>query len=398
MTSSASYSNKFKLVLILILCLLLSPTLADTQEIRKGNPVTKGEKTRIAVFPPENLSGTVAPVKEIRQIFIEKLRAKGVYVLDEEALEKFMAKHRIRYAGGIDREIAKAFQQEIDIDGVLITSLEFYSDANPPKISLISRLVSTGDTPSILWMEGVGLAGDDSRGLLDLGLIEDPRILLDKAMKAMFDSLNKYLTTGAEREETYHAKRKFRPHVSYRSPALDPERKFTVAIAPFINLSGRKYAGDIMVLHLARELKKFDTFNVAELGTVRQAFLELRIIMDQGISLTNADSVLSLLNADLILSGDVTDYEDYQGIWGKPKVSFSAQLIEKKSREVVWSSYSYNEGDDGVFFFDLGRVNTASVMVSQMVRWIGEMLAKGIEEKPPSEELIKLPVPEITSY
>jgi hypothetical protein len=104
------------------------------------------------------------------------------------------------------------------------------------------------------------------------------------------------------------------------------------------------------------------------------------------------------LNADLILSGDVTDYEDYQGIWGKPKVSFSAQLIEKKSREVVWSSYSYNEGDDGVFFFDLGRVNTASVMVSQMVRWIGEMLAKGIEEKPPSEELIKLPVPEITSY
>jgi TolB-like protein len=374
MTSLPSCSNKFKLLLILILCLLLSPTLADTEEIRKGIPVTKGEKIRIAVFPLENLSGVVAPVREIREIFIEKLRAKGVNVLDEEALEKFMAKYRIRYAGGIEGEIAKAFQQEVGIGGVLMTSLEFYSDANPPKISLISRLVSTGDNPSILWMDGVGLAGDDSRGLLDLGLIEDPRILLNKAMKMMFDSLDKYLTTRAEGKETEGAKRKFRPNISYRSPAFDPERKYTVAIAPFVNLSGRKYAGEIMVLHLARELKRFATFNVIELGLVRQAFLELRIILDQGISLNNADSVLSLLNADLILSGDVTEYEDYQGVWGKPKVSFSAQLIEKKSREVVWSSYSYNEGDDGVFFFDWGRVNTASVMASQMARWIGKRM------------------------
>ncbi len=110
------------------------------------------------------------------------------------------------------------------------------------------------------------------------------------------------------------------------------------------------------------------------MGVVRQAFLEMRIILDQGVSLVNAESIAGLLNADLILAGDVTDYEDYQGVWGKPKVSFSAQLIERKSREVVWSSNSYNEGDDGVFFFDVGRVNTASVMVSQMARWIGRMI------------------------
>jgi hypothetical protein len=100
----------------------------------------------------------------------------------------------------------------------------------------------------------------------------------------------------------------------------------------------------------------------------------MRIILDQGVSLVNADSIAGLLNADLILSGEVTDYEDYQGVWGKPKVSFSAQLVEKKSREVVWSSNSYNEGDESVFFFDLGRVNTASAMVSQMAQLIGRMI------------------------
>ncbi len=180
--------------------------------------------------------------------------------------------------------------------------------------------------------------------------------------------------------EGHVAKRKFRPKMFYRSPALDQERKYTVAIVPFVNLSGRKYAGDILVLHLAKELKKYDNFNVIEFGMVRQTFLELRIIMDQGISLPQADPIFALLNADLILSGDVTDYDDYHGIWGIPKVGFTTQLIAKKNREVVWSSDGYNEGEDGVFFFDLGRVNTAHVMASQMAQWIGKMVL-GQEKK-----------------
>jgi TolB-like protein len=224
-------------------------------------------------------------------------------------------------------------------------------------------------------MGGVGLAGDDSPGFLSLGLIEDPKVLLDKAMKVMLDSLNQYISTKAKGREV-RAERKFRPKIFYRSPTLDPEKKYTVAIAPFFNLSGRKYAGDIMVLHLAKELKKFDNFNVIDFGMVRQAFLELRIIMDQGISLIDADSVLALLNADMIVSGNVTDYDDYQGTWGKPKVGFNTQVITRKGQEVVWSSNSYNEGDDGVFFFDQGRVNTAHAMASQMARSIGKIMAK----------------------
>ena len=97
-----------------------------------------------------------------------------------------------------------------------------------------------------------------------------------------------------------------------------------------------------------------------------------RVIMEDGVSLANADAIFSVLDADIVVSGKVIDYQDYQGFSGKPKVDFSTIVIERKSREVVWGSNSYNEGDDGVFFFDTGRVNTAYVMASQMVRWIGE--------------------------
>jgi hypothetical protein len=129
------------------------------------------------------------------------------------------------------------------------------------------------------------------------------------------------------------------------------------------------------VLHFIRQLKRLENFEVIEPGMVRQELLNLRIIMQDGVSLADADAIFATLNADLLVSGRVMDYQDYQGVWGKPKVGFSTMVIERKSREVVWRSNSYNEGDDGVFFFDRGRVNTAHAMTSQMVQLVAKIMA-----------------------
>ena len=96
--------------------------------------------------------------------------------------------------------------------------------------------------------------------------------------------------------------------------------------------------------------------------------------MDEGVSLAQTDVIFSSLKVDLILTGKVLDYQDYQGSSGKPKVDFSTLLVERKSREVVWASKSYNEGDDGVFFFDWGKVNTAHTMASEMARVVLEKM------------------------
>jgi len=354
--------------------LLILPVLVSAKEMRKKDFPEGGREFNIAIYPVENLSATHAPLKEINLAFVERLTKQGVQVLDDGALEKFMAKHRIRYVGGIDRGIAKAFKEEMGIDGVLVTSLELYNDVNPPKISIISRLVSTGDSPFIIWIDSVGLAGDDSPGILGLGLIEDPKALMKKAMKSMTGSLTSYLSTRMGEEDGRSLKKKFKPKIAYKSPVLDPGRKYVVAVLPFFNRSERKYAGEILVLHFIRQLKRFNNFDIIEPGILRQELLELRIIMEDGVSLANADAIFAILSADLILSGRVIDYQDYQGIWGKPKVDFSTVLIERKSREIAWGSNSYNEGDDGVFFFDRGRVNTAHAMASQMVQWIGEKI------------------------
>lgn len=387
MTSSGSSLSKS--ILLSIVVLLCLPVLGDPKELRKEEAQNRVQGFRLAVYPVENLSGTPAPVREIRTAFMTHLRSSGVEILDDESLEKFMAKHRVRYTGGVDRDTADAFKTEAGVDGVLVASVELYSEVTPPKVAMISRLVSTGPNPVILWMDGVGLAGDDSPGFLSLGLIEDPGKLMDRGLKRILHSLTAYLLTGKEDGNGHRVKKRFQPRLVYRSSSFDLAGKNTVAVVPFFNKSQRKYANDILALHAVMSLRGFQNLAVVEPGVIRQDLLGLRIIMDEGVSFPQVEAISSSLKADLILSGEVFEYQDYQGAFGKPKIDFSVTLIEKASGqvvwganryEIVWDSDSYGEGDDGVFFFDHGRVSTAYVMASQMTRAIGEKIS-GLQRK-----------------
>jgi TolB-like protein len=148
-----------------------------------------------------------------------------------------------------------------------------------------------------------------------------------------------------------------------------------VAVIPFLNLSQRKNAGKIVELHFVNQLLRNRSLAVAEPGLVREELLEHRVVMEAGPSLENAE-VLSndeSLGVDLVLSGVVFDYQDGAG---EPKVDFSVTMIDKQNHKVVWSSRSRSTGEEGVFFFDLGRVYTAHQLVSEMARGTSEALSR----------------------
>ena len=83
------------------------------------------------------------------------------------------------------------------------------------------------------------------------------------------------------------------------------------------------------------------------------------------------------MNADLVLNGEVLEYRDALGPTGTPKVDFALLFIERKTRRVVYSSYSDNAGNDGVFFFDWGSVNTAHALAARMTRAVAERMLLG---------------------
>lgn len=327
----------------------------------------------VAVFPVENLSGRPAPLEDVRQLLVARLRAAGLGVLDDDALERVVTKHRVRYTAGLEQGFARALAQEARVDAIVIPSLEFYDEAPPPRVSLFARLVSTGDAPAIRWIDGAGMAGDDSPGILGIGLVEDPQVLLTRAVDSLVTSLARHVSSAKEgggRPEP----RKFWPKVVYRSDVLDPGRTHSVAVMPFFNKTARKYAGELIALHMIQKLLAFPGVEVVEPGIVREELLRFRIIMSDGVSLPETETILNAVNADLVLNGEVLEYRERVGGDVPPKVDFGLLFIERRTRRVVYSSYSDNAGNDGVYFFDLGRVNTAHALASHMAGAVVERM------------------------
>jgi TolB-like protein len=250
-----------------------------------------------------------------------------------------------------------------------------FDESSPPKAALAARLVATHGNADILWMEGVGMAGNDAPGFLLLGMIDDPSVIWENAKGRVLDSLTEYLSGKMPGDER-RAEKKFAPKGFHGVVPKIPvgKEKVSVAVLPFRNESTRRNAGEILALHFIRELSNTGKIEVVEPGEVRQVLLRSRTIMEGGLSLPQADILHADLDVDLVLTGIVTEYQDSIGGWANPKVEFSTMIFDMKTRQIFWSSFSYNEGDDGVFFFNLGKVNTAHRMASGMVRSVVERM------------------------
>ena len=374
---------------------------------------------KIAVFPVQNLSGKPAPVKEIaRELAVEAERIGAQLVADSD-LEAFIERHWVRQVGYIDSKTAALLNRETGADAALITSIEMYQTEGMPSFALIARLVALGEVPRIIWMESASLIGDESPGLLNLGIITDEKILRGKVMRRIADSLQQFLLnppvrrqlplasklreqqqftlqdlidrmksprplwadpeagkqgkeaqeiigqfhTGGIRLLSRHA-----PVSWYGSAKISDDIRRIVAVVTPINYSTRKNASELLELHIAKHFVNEGSFNVLELGVVRDTMLASHIIMDEGISAPAIDTISFTLNVDMIVNGKVFDYTESTGVSATPVVDFSLQMFERDTRRILWSSHSRNKGDDGVFFYDWGRINTAASLVDRMTR------------------------------
>ena len=348
----------------------------------------------IAVLPVENLTGAKAPVQAVEAVLRAQLDRRGIRIVDTETLAEVMERYRIRNTGSLSSRVFQALTQETGATGVLMTSLESFYDDRPPRIALMSRLVVGGDPQEIAWMNGIGMAGDGHLGLLARGRIRRVDDLLTIATRCLADSLaisflepqesdvpespGQFVECDSRGDVVYSpseasGKRQFRPRKSFGSPIADARRRYSVAVIPFLNLSQRNNAGTIVGLHFVNQLLRNESLAVVEPGRVREKLLEHRIVMEAGPSLENAEALSNdeSLGVDLVFSGTVFDYQDAFGI---PKVEFSVTMIEKGSHKVVWSSRSSSGGEEGVLFFDLGKIHTAHQLLSEMARGTSEAL------------------------
>jgi len=347
----------------------------------------------VAILPLENLADVKVSLPEFDRRYRDLL-GDAFQFLPTEALENFMYTHRMRYTGGIGLTLAMALEEETGTDAVLISNLETWNERGSPRVALISRLVTTGKNPAIVWIDSVGLTGEDSPGLLGIGRIHESQELLDNALKQLVVSLDSYLAgtfpsyrrmadqqelrlingkTGTADGAIGPVKGRHQPQFSYRSTSFDPAIKYSVAVIPFLNINARKHAGKIVALHTVKQFHRYANIQILEPGLIRETLLKYRMVMQSGPSLAASDLLHSpdILGADIIVSGRAFDY---QGEVGKSKVDFSVQAFDGVKREVLWASRSYAVGDEGVYFFDWGKVPMAHGLTSHMTQAVINLL------------------------
>jgi hypothetical protein len=315
----------------------------------------------------QNLTGGQAPVKEITAALRAQLLTYGVVLVPEEVVMRTLAAHRIRYTGGVDRETAAALRDEAGVDGIIIASLETWLPVPPFRIAMTTRLVTADAEPAIVWISALARSGIDAPGLLAMDVVRSMEILRDESLLGTAAELSSALQTPRIPPPCPRLP-DVAPNREFRSPLLSDPARRTVAVLPFQNASGRRDAGDVMALRFLAPLVASGTIQVVEPGLVRGELLSHRIGSGGGISLDDARVMLELVRADLVLSGTVRRFDDMAGAFGTPYVEFGSWVLDRKTAQLVWSSTTSGAGDDGVFFFGLGRINTLSGLACAMAR------------------------------
>ena len=356
-----------KVTRLAALGLALLAGCAHEHRARQGPTGLSAHKPLLLVLPPVSLAGGPVPLKAVRAAVEGALRARGLPLVPDGEAEAFFATHRVRYTGGVEREEASAALHELGATAVVVTTVVDYQTGEVPRLTLVQRAVQTGDEPRLLWIDGTSRAGDDSPGLLDLGLVTDVRALQAEGLVALAASLDASLSGSAPLAGACPLERRVAPELSFRSSALVAGKRLSMAVLPFVNHTDRRGAGEAAALSFARQLATLDGLEVVEPGLVREDLLSFRLVTEGGVTLDRARLIQELVNADLLLTGTVHTFVEGSGT-SAPRVEVTIEVSDRRDSELVWRSDSEGRGDRGVFFFEVGRVATAADVTCRLAQ------------------------------
>ncbi|HET9300916.1 MAG TPA: hypothetical protein VFO11_13290 [Candidatus Polarisedimenticolaceae bacterium] len=356
--------------------------LAVTPGWARGPRLDPGPAPRVVVLPAQDLSGGTAPLEQVDRLVGSLLAHQRVEVVPTAQVLAFLDARRIRHMGGLLPADMQALRGDLQADVVIAVAAELFMPDPPPRVGLAAMAFSCPDGIPVGSAETV-LAGEEKPGILGLRQVDDPAVLLERAVGRLVEELT---STGLVSGTTWEHRRprgELRPAVTSMLPdAQIPERRpLRLAVLPFENGAELPSAGEIVAWQVLRALSGREGFQALDPGTVRASLLENRVIQDWGLSLPQADALRVGIDADLLVTGRVVQFSD-GGPDSTPEVAFSLRVLDVRSRRVLWSSFGSNRGDDGVVLFDAGRYHSAHALSRDMAEAAVAAFLRDLERKP----------------
>jgi TolB-like protein len=315
-------------------------------------PLVKGGEggLKIALFPFENLTEDKSAPLAVMPLIRGRLEARGLEVLDEAILNRFLLKERIRSTGYISKDMTRKTREEVNVKAILVGSINSFSYGENPQIGLSARLIDSSDG-IILWADHVSATGEDFTSILGLGRIKELDRLIPRVIDKLFASF------------------------SARPPYKELESTYRIAVMPFQNISKTKDAGMIAAYMFIAELFKSREFVPVEYGEVRHLLVDLRIRARGELNLKSMKALSVSMGVDGILVGTVELYNEGAGA-APPEAAISARLLDARKDKILLYDSCQLDGDDDVVILDWGRIrsaeNVAYKAVSKLVKKMGK--------------------------
>jgi len=319
----------------------------EWEVIAKGG----GDWSNIAIFPFENLTDNKDALTIIMPVIKDRLVKKRLKILSEDTLNRFLLKERVRSTGYISGDIARKLKEELNVNAILVGSVNSFSSRENPIVGLSARLINSSDG-AILWANHMSATGEDFTKILGLGRIQTIDRLTTKVVDKLLES---FIITP---------------------PFKEIESTYRIAVMPFQNKSKIRDAGMLATYLFIVELFRNKRFVPVEYGEVRRQVVNLRVRGKGELDLRNTEAISRSLGVDGILVGTVELYKEQEGTL-PPEAVISARLIDARKERILWyDSYQLN-GDEGIIILDFGKIRSAESVaykvVSRLVREMGKV-------------------------
>jgi len=280
-----------------------------------------------------------------------RIESKGFELVNEDSLNNFLCKERVRSTGYISREIAQKIKKEFNVEGVLIGSITSYYPLKNPQVGLLARFIDP-TSGVILWANQASATGEDFTTILGLGTIKSmEKLILDVVDRL----LNSFSVTPVYKEK---------------------EQTHRVAVMPFQNKSGRHDAGLVVTYMFLCDLLKQGGFEPVDYGDIRRLVVDLRVRSRGEVDYRSIESFSEGLDVDGILVGTVELYSDGLDTSSPHEVTISARLINARKEKILWSDSVQVKGDQDIIVLDWGRIRAVDSVAYEAVKKLTRKMEK----------------------
>ena len=134
---------------------------------------------RVAVLPFENFSERMGAARIVTDIFLSELFNAGIYdVMEAGEVEEKIVETDVWPYGGLVDEGVKRLRKSLDVDAVIVGTVESYDEglkrfSSTPGVRLSVRMLSAreGEENKILWASYSEGSGKDTQLVLEFGLL-----------------------------------------------------------------------------------------------------------------------------------------------------------------------------------------------------------------------------------